>query len=318
MKTVLIVTHQHGFEADPVINALRRLNIPVFRFNLDDGQNVSGASIILTSSSHQTLLFCDNRSISSANIGIGWCQQLWPYTGQVADQKACLQRRNLLALQSESFDLIGVPWLNRPTNAQFASNKIRQLIYAQSVGLNVIETLISNIPDDIRKFCSQFPSIAKSLATPWIVEKQNARAAYTRMVRGEWLNDDEALSFSPVIYQRFCKRRKDIRVVVVDGKVFAAQCIPNQAQIEDVRLDGATGQGFIVCDFDKKIMEQLLALMRKLSIEYCSADFMEDEDGILYFLETNVCGAWWWVDRLYNGAICQTIVNYFHLRLLDE
>jgi len=318
MKTVLIVTHQHGFEADPVIDALRSLNIPVFRFNLDAGENASGISINLTGSSYNIMLSCDNRSISGADIGIGWCQQLWPYSVQSTDQKSALQYRNLLALQSEAFNSIDIPWLNHPTNAQIASNKIRQLLYARSIGLNVIETLISNIPSDIRKFCSNSSSVAKNLATPWIVERQNSLAAYTKSVRAEWLNEDKALSFSPVIYQRFCKRKRDIRVVVVGDKIFTAQCTPNQEQSEDMRNCGTTGQGFTPCDFDKKATKLLLALMRRLSIEYCSADFMEDEDGILYFLETNVCGAWWWVDRLYNGAIYQTIVDYLHSRLLKK
>ena len=49
MKTVLIVTHRKGFEADPVIDVLRNRNVSVFRFNCDVGENVSMTSYVLNS-----------------------------------------------------------------------------------------------------------------------------------------------------------------------------------------------------------------------------------------------------------------------------
>jgi hypothetical protein len=50
--------------------------------------------------------------------------------------------------------------------------------------------------------------------------------------------------------------------------------------------------------------------MQKLQIDYCAAaDFMEDKNGNLFFLEVNTCGAWWWLDKLYNGAICKSIAD---------
>jgi hypothetical protein len=45
-KIVFIVTHQRGFEADPVIDELRKRGIRVFRFNTDAGDNPSLATFI--------------------------------------------------------------------------------------------------------------------------------------------------------------------------------------------------------------------------------------------------------------------------------
>lgn len=50
--------------------------------------------------------------------------------------------------------------------------------------------------------------------------------------------------------------------------------------------------------------------MKTLEIGYCAADFMEDMHGNLYFLELNTCGSWWWVDRFYEGGICQALADY--------
>lgn len=97
--------------------------------------------------------------------------------------------------------------------------------------------------------------------------------------------------------------------MTIDDNVFAASCIPGSHQREDVRKESSTGESFKACDFDPDTLDKLKRLMHSLSLDYCAADFMEDREGNLLFLEVNTCGAWWWLDRLYDGAICQSIAN---------
>jgi hypothetical protein len=142
-----------------------------------------------------------------------------------------------------------------------------------------------------------------------VISRQSTRAAYTRLVDPAWLSDDAALSFAPVIYQEYHERRKDIRVVMVGGKAFAASCVPGPRQREDIRKESGAGERFEAHDFDAVSLNKLRSLMRALSLDYCAADFMEDAGGNLFFLEVNTCGAWWWLDRLYSGAICRSIAD---------
>lgn len=310
MKSVFVVTHRRGFEADPVIDVLRRDDIPVFRFNCDAGDEMSMVSFTVGNKGIGISFVCDSREISSVEIGIAWCQQLPPYLSQAASTNENLQRKNLWAAQLASFDSLGVPWLNNPRDVLFAASKPLQLVYARSVGLNVPNTLISNITQHIRSFVENQPTIAKNLATPWVVSSAETRAAYTRIVEPNWLQNDNELEFCPVIYQEYKARRKDYRIVVVGDKTFAACCEPSESQREDIRRNATTGESFQTCEFDAQATGLLKTLMKRLSIEYCSADFMEDNEGNLYFLEVNTCGAWWWVDHLYNGAICNAIADY--------
>lgn len=310
MKSVFVVTHRRGFEADPVIDILRRDGTPVFRFNCDAGDEASLVSFAVSKKCIETSFVCDEREINSAEIGVGWCQQLSPYLSQAASVNENLQRKNLWVAQLASFDSLGIPWLNNPRNVLRASSKPLQLVYARSVGLNVPNTLISNISQHIRSFVENQPTIAKNLATPWVVSPTETRAAYTRIVEPNWLQNNSELEFCPVIYQEYKARRKDYRIVVVGDKIFAACCEPSEGQREDIRRNTTTGESFLPCEFNAQTANLLKTLMRQLSIEYCSADFMEDNEGNLYFLEVNTCGAWWWVDRLYNGTICNAIVDY--------
>lgn len=316
MKTVLIVTHRKGFEADPVIDVLRNRNVPVFRFNCDDGEDVSMISYVLNSDKNDVFLKCDNVEINWEKIGFGWCQQLPPFFNQPSDATQCLQRGNIWLANFASMNLLDLTWLNKPNNVIRASNKIAQLMIANKFGLNIPSTLVSNNPNRIRNFAKNDVIIAKNLATPWIIDsEQKTIAAYTKIVNPKWLDNDESLFFSPVIYQHFCKRKKDYRIVVVGDKYFAVNCIPKEYQAEDIRKGNSTGEGFVACDFDKDHLEALKFLMKEFGVDYCAADFMEDEFGKLFFLEMNICGSWWWVDKLYDGLICESIADFIEKRL---
>ena len=313
MKAVFIATHQRGFEADPVIDILRKRGVPIFRFNTDAGQSPS--STTYTTHGRPEIRFaCDGREIEGISIGVGWCQQLPPNTEESASSWDRTQRENLNAAFFAACELLDISWLNKPEDLIRASNKILQLELAKTVGLRIPLTLVSNNPSRIRDFVKVRPTVAKNLATPWIGNNSNLRAAYTKLVSPDWLANDASLEFSPVIYQEYIMRARDYRVVVIGDSVFATYCKPTRYQFEDVRRGVATGDSYQSCEFDAGATRQLKALMSKLSIQYCSADFMEDKDGNLYFLEANSCGAWWWVDRLYGGNICRTIADYLFLR----
>jgi len=306
-KTILIVTHRRGFEADPVIDELRRRGVSVFRLNSDAGIE---ASLVSFSSETEDIEFvCDERRIASSNVAVGWCQQLPLYLGQSGGERECLQRENLLALQLSTLDILRMPWFNRPRHVLYASNKINQIVAARAVGLNVPRTLVSNDPAAIRTFAREQAVVAKNLATPWVVSQKETRAAYTRIVDPSWLVDDTSLSFAPIIYQEYRERKRDFRIVIVGDRTFTASCVPSPQQREDVRKEESTGESFAACDFDAETLRKLRLLMQALQLDYCAADFMEDKNGNLFFLEVNTCGAWWWLDQLYDSAICNSLAD---------
>lgn len=307
MKTILIVTHRRGFEADPVIDLLRERGINIFRFNCDSGSEVS--SISFRPDRNEIEFMCDNRRVSARGISVGWCQQLPPYLDEPTNTRQQLQNQNLWAMHAVIFDTLPFPWFNKPSNVLRASNKILQLKVARKLKLAVPDTLFSNDPAVIRKFAQGRIIVAKNLATPWVVSNNKTRAAYTRIVRKGWLTSDKSLSFCPIIYQEYHQRRRDWRVVVVGSRSFAAYCKPGKNQREDIRKGQSTGKSFRADTFDKGTLKKLCSLMEEFSLNYCAADFMEDTSGNLYFLEINTCGAWWWLDKLYNREICCSLTD---------
>lgn len=317
MKTVLILSHRRGFEADFVIDKLRAAHVPVFRFNADHGVDASHLTACFDADGLALRLRCDGLSLDAQEIGVGWCQQLPPYLGRATDAATSLQTESLFAAyRAISFYLSNRPWLNHPRSVLEASNKGIQLAAARECGLAIPDTLISSEPEMIRRFAAGGTIVAKNLATPWTHEDGHDLAALTKIVPDEWLVDGEELSFAPVIYQRFHQRRCDIRVTMVGEQSFAVAGEPGHGQEADIRASGSTGASYHPIDFDPEIGVKLQQLMRRFNLQYCAADFMEDTLGNIRFLELNTCGAWWWVDELYDGAVLSALTSFLRSRVV--
>jgi glutathione synthase/RimK-type ligase-like ATP-grasp enzyme len=226
-----------------------------------------------------------------------------------------MQNENLACAYFGALKLHSFPWINGPGAVQESGNKVLQLSAARNAGLRIPETLISNRPEEIRSFCADGISVIKNLATPWLLDGRSATAAYTVIADPEWIQEDSSMISCPAIYQRFSKRACDYRVVMIGEAVFAARCVPQAHQEIDVRRGASTQHGYRPCEFDTRQLAGLKHLLGHFGLSYCSADFMEDTDGNLYFLDLNSCGAWWWVDDLYHGQVRTVICDHIEDKL---
>jgi glutathione synthase/RimK-type ligase-like ATP-grasp enzyme len=308
--TVLIITHQRGFEVDPVIDQFRSLGIPFVRFNQDDGDQVSSVNY-LTSYPQKLFWDCDGRKVDLNHVTHAWFHQRPPYTGQPSDFIQTIQRSNMSAFFEGAFGFLCVKWLNRVSDAVRAANKIRQLDLARTLGITIPQTLVSNDPQQIRSFCARQTSIVKNLDSPWIALEGATAVSATKLVHDEMLQDDRSIMFCPLIYQSYVERKHDYRVVVLDKEIFVARCNSQEGNVHDVRMDRDTGTFFYPTRSEGLPIANLKKMMEVLGINYCAADFIEDHSGNVYFLELNVCGAWWWMDKMFNGQILDAFVKYF-------
>lgn len=308
--TILIITHQKGFEADPVIDRLKDLNLVFNRFNQDDGKNISKVGFLKSNKEEDIFWNSDDKSIYLTDITHVWFQQPPPFTGQPSNFEQTIQRNNMVTFLEATFSLLSVKWLNKISNVFSASNKVLQLHWATYVGLLIPETCISNDPLIIRSFCSKKQSIVKNLNSPWVIQDNNTVVSSTNLVQDDWIKDDEAVMFCPLIYQHFVERKHDYRVVILGDSVFVARCNSEMGDPIDVRVNNSTGSNFYQCEINDKYINKLRSLMKILGIDYCSSDFIEDYNGNIYFLEMNICGAWWWMDKLYDGKILDAFIEY--------
>ena len=98
-------------------------------------------------------------------------------------------------------------------------------------------------------------------------------------------------------------------MVVLEDSVFISRCDSETAHPVDVRINNKTGANFYKSDLPTNQIDNLKKLMKILGVNYCSADFIEDYNGNIFFLEMNICGAWWWMDNLHQGKILDAFVT---------
>lgn len=306
---ILVLTHRRGFEADPVIDGLRSRGIPLFRFNAEYNSDQSGYALSISPTSHQFSLTCDGRVCCLGDVRAAWFQQPPPEPDHFAAMDPVRWRSSMITLNA-FLDSLMCPWVNHFQAAQRAANKPIQLVAATRHGIRFPDSVISNDPLTVRAFAAHHsPIVGKSVGAQWMQLNDDLRVAYTKEIPKSWLQNDHDIAFAPVIYQKFFDRRRDFRVVMVGRQAFTAVCdTQTDDQKFDVRRDN-DANAYRLCEFPEEQINRLRSMMNDLNIDYCSADFFETSSGEILFVDLNVTGSWWWVDKLYRGEICQALVS---------
>lgn len=99
-------------------------------------------------------------------------------------------------------------WVNHPDANRNAENKLVQLRAARHAGFQVPQTLVSQHPQHIRRFCAALGNrvIVKSLSGT------KKAALTTGIVTDKLLASDRALRLSPAIYQEIVPGNTHLRV----------------------------------------------------------------------------------------------------------
>jgi hypothetical protein len=174
-------------------------------------------------------------------------------------------------------------------------NKAYNLMWAKKMGLQTPETLITN----------QYNLFEQLDKTAFIV-KPVSGGSYTLLVK-EYLEkeDFEAIESTPIFLQEKMIA-PEVRVFGIGKQLFAYKI---HSALLDYRIDKAVTIEHIAVP--RYLRKGLLALMQKLSLDFCAADFKTNATtGKLCFLEINSSPMFAAFDAVSEGAISNTILNY--------
>jgi len=109
-------------------------------------------------------------------------------------------------------------WVSEPDATANAENKLLQLDTARRVGLRIPETLVSQNPDDVLRFCSQH---ARVIVKPvkGTIRRPLLTSRIVRPLTPEFL---DAVSICPAIYQEEVPGTKHLRVVLFGNHCYSA------------------------------------------------------------------------------------------------
>lgn len=208
--------------------------------------------------------------------------------------------RNLI-----SFDL--AKWVNHPVATYQAENKLYQLKCAKQLGFTVPETYIGNsLPHNIS---TERTYIIKSLDTALFYDKGQEMFTYSSMVSGQELQKSE-IQFAPIIIQEYLYNKTDIRVTVINDKIFAVGITKNGLQIEgDWRRTSKDELNYKPIDLPQEIQQKIINLMSCLGLTFGGID-LALVNNTYYFIEINPTGEWGWLVSASHLPIDKTIVNF--------
>jgi hypothetical protein len=193
-----------------------------------------------------------------------------------------------------------------PIVAQRAAVKPKQLSLAQSIGLRIPDTLISNDPAEVSDFIQNHGCrvIHKAMTAPphfFIgTERWNEDA------RPMLLRD---LPLAPTIFQEEIFGPADIRATVIGNVIFSARFARSgDRSLVDSRLD--MDVPCELCELPVTIKDKLIRLMNKLGLVFGTVDLRVTDDNEYVFLEVNPQGQFLYVEILTGMPITAALAEF--------
>lgn len=204
-----------------------------------------------------------------------------------------------------------VTWINHPSALADCEYKPRQLNLARTVGLRVPATIITNVPDEVRRFAAeQGDIIVKSLAEPIIAEAGTQKAIWTRRVTAAELADLTGLELTTHLFQEWIPKAYEIRLTVVGKRHFA---VAIHAHSAGTRIDWRTDYDALtyeVIDCPPAVVELAHGFLSVAGLIYGAFDFIVTAGtGDHIFLECNAAGQWGWLAEECGLPIAQAIAD---------
>ena len=205
-------------------------------------------------------------------------------------------------------------WINNPQRTFEAENRLNQLRLAQKIGFSIPETLITNEMEAAKKFFKRFgkSTIFKVLHHHEIYLNQRSFRFLTNNIKTSHISKFDELTYAPVIFQRKIKNSSEIRVTIVNDKIFSSRISTTQEKhnFSDLHKIKENDLIFSEISIGKKMEKLCINLNRKLGLLVSSIDFVEGKNGELFFLEINPIGDWNWIEKHTNLPVTKSVFDF--------
>jgi glutathione synthase/RimK-type ligase-like ATP-grasp enzyme len=306
---ILLVTNKRDVTTDFVVLEMRRRGLPFIRLNTED---LPQHELVMVDGDPTRLTLagpCGRFSLS--DVTGAYYRRPGSFEAEGTEATAAYIVAEWSAILRSLWSALEGRWLNSPFSILRAEDKPRQLAAARRRGLAIPGTLVTNSFDAARDFLADGPMVAKPLRHALIDDGEVGSVIFTSRVAELEAGDAEAVQRAPMILQREIPKRTDVRVVVIDGKVFATRILSqahDETQVDwrkGVRLDLAHEAMELPAD----LASACIAVTRDLGLRFAAIDLVEDEDDRFWFLEANPNGQWAWIEQRTGAPVTAAIVD---------
>lgn len=202
-------------------------------------------------------------------------------------------------------------WINDPWAMYRAENKIYQLKIASDY-FSVPDTIVTSNPEYVREFYDKHSGdiIIKILETAPILN----HIIYTNKITDEYINKIDSVKLSPSIFQTIIPKAYELRITVVENKLFAAK-IDSQKDSKtalDWRRKPKLNDfevGMEIIELPPVLEKDILLFMKKMSLQFGCIDMIVTPEEKYVFLEINPNGQWYFVQLKTHVNIAKAIVD---------
>ncbi len=199
----------------------------------------------------------------------------------------------------------GVRLYNHPFDNYTASIKPLQYKTAVICGLNLPKTFIGNNASEAKLFLtSNKEKIIKGVSLSWAIDEKADKhySIFVKKADQKAIDNIDSIKFCPATIQEYIEKIFDLRVIVIDNKIFAYEIHVDGNN--EIKIDWRHGGEFHnsikykTHNFSEENKLKILNFMKMLNLRFGALDFSVDINGNYYFLEINPNGQWLWLHNV--------------------
>lgn len=297
-RPVLVLSRRDDLTADLVIDELGRRGVPVARVDpADFPESLTMSAHIHESRWNGPIVSSDGVSLDVQQVRSVYYRRpgLPTFPAGMSEAEREWATREAIHGVYGVLGALDCLYVNHPARNYAAELKAQQLAVAVRCGLEVPATLVTNDPEDARRFVKDTQAVVKPLRGGAIVEHGRRKAAFTHMI--DVGDIDDSLRMTTHLLQEWVDKTHEVRVVVVGEQLFAAEIHPGSpAARVDFRADYAS-LAYRATPVPTHVTAGIHALMDRLGLVFAALDFAIRGDGNWVFLgDVNPNGQWAWIE----------------------
>ena len=321
MTQLLIVSSKSDVHADAVIHELNGSTIEPVRLNTESFIKESQYHFTWDFSGklcNQSLIFHD--SLRTANdVKVIWWRKPQDYHPhpEVIDEWAIKYSQD--ETKSLLFSLPALypdaKWVNNYYKLRFPSQRINQISVAQKLEIPVPPTLVTNYYQPASDFLKHYGDcIIKPMGYSGFRHNDHQYACYTRTIDVSTLDlFQESIHLAPVFLQKRISKKAEYRVTLIGRKNFVCRIETEHLSDPDVALDWRVTEPEKLTHVPDSLPESYLAKLHEmlgiLGLNFGAFDIIRDNDDVLYLIELNPNGQWYWIEILTGMPMARAMVE---------
>lgn len=239
----------------------------------------------------------------------GWVRRIVPENwlrGATLDSQEAAEHSSWTTLLGGLLQAPGVNWLSRAGAISKAENKATQLAVAETLGIRVPRTVITN---DRNAVLTMFPGevVVKPLGKGSFTSGHTGKVLFAKLLDAESLTSD-SLGKAPFIFQEHLRALSHWRIVTVNEGAWAARLDARGVSL-DWRRDDTAHESFVLGHPPTETLLLAAMIANAFGLGYSSQDWIETSSGF-YFLDLNPSGQWLFLPEAVGKQVTASIAAW--------